>query len=96
MRYNDDVPSASTPAVPSLPAGLAGGRRRPSAVDSQQQQQQQQQPWREGEHSSERKDGASGAIVRKDPGTLDMGVLGKEGYDPEACEPALTSLVSLL
>ncbi|KAL7414262.1 hypothetical protein BDY24DRAFT_414477 [Mrakia frigida] len=84
MRYNDDVPSASAPAVPSLPAGLAGGRRRPSAVGSQQQQQQQQQPWREGEYSSERKDGASGAIVRKDPGTLDMGVLGKEGYDPEA------------
>lgn len=97
MRYNDE-PSSSFPApsVPSLPAGLAGGRRRPSGIDSSSTQQKSAyQDAGFGYSSSEmmRKEGSGGmgVVVRKDPGTLDMAVLGKEGYDAEACESLIDS-----
>lgn len=99
MRYADDTPSAALmapPAVPSLPTGLnvAAGRRRapldqtntagwgaPSARLSGIKDEGD-----EGDYYAGERKGSDGGIVRKDPGTLDMAVLGKDGYDPEACK----------
>ena len=96
MRYADDTPSAMPPpAVPALPSGLnvAAGRRRPPVDQTNTagwgapsaRLSGMREEAEEAEYYAGARKGSEGSVVRKDPGTLDMSVLGKDGYDPEAC-----------
>lgn len=99
MRYAEsDAPQLPPPALPTVVGGGFVPHRRPtinaqdSTAGSWGGGPIQEEPYEYSRRSMDEGPGEMGIVersgggMRRDPATLDMALIGQEGFDPEACQ----------